>query len=434
MAATVAVTRRAAASISPLAGGALVALALTVALWSKEPSLPLAIAGGAGLVVVTALALWNESAAVFLAALLLAAVRVEPAPTDAVFLVVIALAAASGRLAPLRAPAPVVFFLGGYLALNLLAATQAVAFSHALKFSFTTFYLGVLGLWLAGWLDSRAKARLIVRAYVAGAACSAAIGVGALFGPLPQTFVYQSSRAMALFKDPNVLGSFLVPAALILAEELLRPSLLRARRGTKLLLFLVISLGVLFSFSRASIACLVLGLVVIAAVHATRRGGGRRAVGLLAAMVFVGLAALAALAATGKLSFLQSRAHEQGYDSQRFGAQDFAIHLATRHPLGVGPGQFEQYSLVSAHETYLRALAEVGVLGLVLVAALLLATLVYALRNAALGVDTYGVGSATLLGAWIGFVASGFVIDTLHWRHLWVVAAFIWAGAARSAP
>jgi O-antigen ligase len=191
---------------------------------------------------------------------------------------------------------------------------------------------------------------------------------------------------------------------------------------------------VLFSFSRASIGSLVLGLVVIAAVYAARRGGGRRALALLVAMIFAGIASLAALDVTGKLSFLQSRAHEQGYDSQRFGAQDFAIHLATRHPLGVGPGQFEQYSLVSVHETYLRALAEVGILGVVLVAALLLATLGYALRNAARGIDTYGVGSATLLGAWVGFVGSGFVIDTLHWRHLWVVAAFVWAGAARGAP
>jgi O-antigen ligase len=174
--------------------------------------------------------------------------------------------------------------------------------------------------------------------------------------------------------------------------------------------------------------------LVIAAVYGLRRGGGRRAMQLLVSMTFAGLATLAVLAATGKLTFLQSRSKVQGYDSQRFGAQDFAIRLATHHPLGVGPGQFEHYSLVSAHETYLRALAEIGVLGVVLVAALLLTTLVYALRNAVLGIDSYGVGSATLLGAWLGFVGSGFVIDTLHWRHLWVVAAFVWVGAARAAP
>jgi hypothetical protein len=53
--------------------------------------------------------------------------------------------------------------------------------------------------------------------------------------------------------------------------------------------------------------------------------------------------------------------------------------------------------------------------------------------NAAAGRDTYGIGSAALLAAWCGLVVNSFVIDTLHWRHLWIVAALIWAGWARRA-
>jgi O-antigen ligase len=434
MAGAVAVaSRRAVGTVGPLALGAFLTLLLTLALWAKEPSATLAIGAGAGLVVVTVLALWNENAAVFLAAMLLAVVRVEPAPTDAVFLVVIAIAAASGRLAPLRAPTPIVVFLGSYLTLNVLAATQAVQFSHAIKFSFTTFYLAIFALWLTGWLISTARVRVVVKGYLWACAISAVLGVGALYGPLPggATFVYQGTRALALFKDPNVLGSFLVIGALILAEELLRPSLLHAKTRWKASLFLLIVLGVLFSYSRAAWGSLVLGLVVMAGVYALRRGGGRHAVALLGAMAFAGIAALIALSATGQLAFLEQRAHAQGYDSQRFGAQDFAIRLAEHHPLGVGPGQFESYSLVSVHETYLRSLAEIGVLGVALVAALLLTTLAYAIRNAVRGIDTFGLGSATLLATWTGLVASGFVIDTLHWRHLWVAAAMIWAGAVR---
>jgi hypothetical protein len=26
---------------------------------------------------------------------------------------------------------------------------------------------------------------------------------------------------------------------------------------------------------------------------------------------------------------------------------------------------------------------------------------------------------------------NSFVVDTLHWRHIWVVAAMVWAGAMR---
>ena len=62
--------------------------------------------------------------------------------------------------------------------------------------------------------------------------------------------------------------------------------------------------------------------------------------------------------------------------------------------------------------------------------ALMLLTLGFAARNAVLGRDTYGIGSAALLAAWCGALANSVFIDTLHWRHLWLLAALIWAGAA----
>ena len=44
-----------------------------------------------------------------------------------------------------------------------------------------------------------------------------------------------------------------------------------------------------------------------------------------------------------------------------------------------------------------------------------------------------GIGSAALLAAWCGLLANSAVIDTLHWRHLWLVAALIWAATVWSA-
>jgi O-antigen ligase len=137
------------------------------------------------------------------------------------------------------------------------------------------------------------------------------------------------------------------------------------------------------------------------------------------------------VAATNSVSFLQERARFQSYDTTRFGVQETGIRLVAHHPLGIGPGQFEVAEPLSAHSTYIRALAEIGLLGLASVLALMLATLVLAARNAAIGRDTYGLGSAPLLGAWSGLLLSGVVIDTLHWRHLWLVAALIWAGSMR---
>jgi hypothetical protein len=66
----------------------------------------------------------------------------------------------------------------------------------------------------------------------------------------------------------------------------------------------------------------------------------------------------------------------------------------------------------------------------VTIVALLAGTLALALGNAAAGRDAHGVGAAVLLGAWCGLLANSAFVDTLHWRHLWVVAALIWVAAA----
>jgi O-antigen ligase len=128
---------------------------------------------------------------------------------------------------------------------------------------------------------------------------------------------------------------------------------------------------------------------------------------------------------------LKERARLQTYDTQRFSAQDTGIHLAERHPLGIGPGQFEKEVPLSAHSIYVRTLAENGVLGFICILTLLLSTFLMAVQNGVIGRDTYGIGSASLLGAWCGILVNSAFVDSLHWRHLFVVAALIWAGAAR---
>ena len=136
------------------------------------------------------------------------------------------------------------------------------------------------------------------------------------------------------------------------------------------------------------------------------------------------------LVATGSTGFLAQRADFQAYDVQRFGAQASGVRLAEEHSFGLGPGQFEEASPVSAHSLYARALAEQGFAGLAVVLLLVGGTLALAVRNAAKGADTHGIGSAALFGAWCGLLVNSAVVDTLHWRHFWLVAALIWAGAA----
>jgi O-antigen ligase len=412
--------------------GLLLAALLSVVLSRYPPTLELAAAAGLGLLAVLALTLTSQQAAAALGFALLGVVYFEPAPTDLVFFVVVAVALVTGRFQVRRVPAPVIGIIGVFLALNLLSAVEVVDVPRALTYFATTLYVAVLGVWVTGWLTNRRRARIAVGGYLVAAVAAAALGLLALFLPVPgRDLIVAEDRVVALFKDPNVFGPFVIPTALILVEEILSPRLFRLRRVLKGLVLLVLALGVLFSYSRGAWANLAVGLAMVLLVLALRRGGGRKVMLAFSLVLVAGALVVGTVAVSGSADFVAERAHIQSYDSDRFGAWVAGLEPAQRYPFGVGPGQFESIASISAHSTYVRAVAEQGLPGLIAISALMTFTLGAALGNAVAGRDTYGVGSAALLGAWCGLLVNSFVIDTLHWRHLWIVAALIWAGWAR---
>jgi O-antigen ligase len=414
-----------------LAGLGAIPVGVAIAIALARLPLPLVpvLAAGIGGLAVLALAVARYHAAVWLGVVLMGVVVVEPAPTDAVFFVVIAVALATGRFTFRGRPAPVVGLVVAFAALNLMSAVQVADPQRAVVYFGITAYLMVLGFWLPGYVTSVGRARLLVRAYVGAAVASAGAGVLALLAPVPGADVLVADgRARALFQDPNVFGPFLVPAALIVIEEILQPRLLRSRLPVKAAMLAALVLGVLFSYSRGAWLNLGVAVVVMGVVLALRRGGIRRAAALLAVIAAVAGVAGVIVVASGAGSFLAERAGGHAYDTQRFSGQRASLRSAETYPFGAGPGQFEQLAGISAHSTYARALGEQGFPGLLVVLSLLAVTLVFAVANAAHGRSTFGIGSASLLAAWCGLLVSSAFVDTLHWRHLWLVAALIWAG------
>jgi O-antigen ligase len=426
------VVHRGLGAFGVLMGGLLLALVLGLVLSHYPPTVELAVLAGLALLAVLALALARQEAAMALGFALLGVVLVEPAPADLVFFVVIAAALVTGGLRGQRVSAAAVGIVGVLLALNLVSAVEVVDYERALTFFATTAYVAVLALWLTGWVSNRRRAKVAAGGYVVAAVLSASLGLAALFVPLPgrELLVFED-RVQALFKDPNVFGPFLVPAALILVEEILTPRLFGFHRLWKGLLLVLLMLGLIFSASRGAWVNLALGVGVLLVVMALRRGGGRKVLLALVLALVAGVLVAGAVSLSGSGDFLSDRARVQSYDADRFGAQAAGLEPAQRYPFGVGPGQFELVAPISAHSTYVRVFAEQGLPGILAFFALLLFTLGAALANAVAGRDTYGIGSAALLGAWCGLLVNSFVIDTLHWRHLWVVAALIWAGWAR---
>jgi O-antigen ligase len=420
-----AIRLRRATPLAGLAGATAAGAALGVALAADPPSGLMPAAAVLGIWLVLGLALASPGAAIALGFVLFGVVRVEPAPADAVLGLLAALAIATGQVDLRRVPAPILTLLVILLALNVVSMSAAEALAPALRFFGITLYLVVLAIWLASHLRTPERMRVVIRAYVAGAAASSLLAVVALFVAYPGHELLAGvgeSRAQGFFKDPNVFGPFLIPAALIAFEESLRPRVLGVRRHISALLFAVLVLGILFAYSRAGWLNLAVALAAMLLVFSLRSGGARAVGGALALALVVGGLAGAALAFTGSV---------QAYDSERFSAQASGVELGLGHALGIGPGQFELNRPVSAHSMYVRVLAEQGVLGLATLLALLAGTLALAVRNALVGADAHGVGAAALLGAWCGLLVNGAFVDTLHWRHLWLVAALIWVAAVR---
>jgi hypothetical protein len=403
-------------------------LLLAVGLYRFPPPAALAVAGGAGVLLLLALAVANLHAAVAVGIGLLGVVLIDPAPADGALCVVMAVALVTGRFRLAAAPRSAVAILAVLAALNVMSSVQVADAGRAAGFFAITLYLAAFALWLPGYVTSKGRARLILEAYLFAAVSSALLGMLALAGVVPGAAVLtEGGRARALFQDPNVFGPFLVPAAVIVAEELVRPRLLRLAGITKAVMLVVLVLGVLFSYSRGAWLNLAVALTVLGAVLAVR-GGTRQALALLA-VGLVGAAVVAGtVVATGSADFLAERARPQTYDTTRFAGQRAGLEPAWEYPFGAGPGQFEAIAGISAHSTYARAVGEQGFLGVLVLAALLGFTLGAALRNAVRQRDTFGIGAAALAAAWCGLLANSAFIDTLHWRHLWLVAGLIWAG------
>lgn len=360
---------------------------------------------------------------------LLGFVLTEPAPVDFVFALLMVITICSGKVKP-RVPLAIRVLVGLTVFVSLLSVVNAVDGRRAAEYLFVSVYLLALAIWLT-WAFGNARAtRYALGAYSAIAGFSSVAVVLALYAGLPggTTLLYDPSRGKGLFQDPNVFAAFLVPIAAITLEEIGRPRLFGWKRRYAVAAFIATAAGSIVAFSRAGWLNLALACAVVIAVSALRRGGLGPALRAVGALALAGLLGFGLLSVTGSLDFLQQRSQIETYDQQRFGAQSSAFSRIGDHVLGHGPGQVERSLEISTHSLYARAAFEQGVPGLLLIVLLLFATLYCAVAFARKDGVVHGIGSAALLGCWLGLMVSSLFIDTIHWRHLYIVAALIWLG------
>lgn len=375
----------------------------------------------------------------------------EPAPVDLLMIGLIVLLPLLGvqRYAP-----GMIFALFVWLgcgAGGLVASGASREIADSATHTAISFYLYGAAFVMAAFVAYRpvAHTRLIFNAWVLAAVIAAAAALAGYFQAFPGAFdlFTRFGRATGTFKDPNVLGPFLVPAALYLIHRIIH-------RQSRSLAFDLGAIGlivaaILLSFSRGAWFSLAVALAVhLALTLATLASAADRARLVLVAAggsVLAALAFVAVLQVPAVATLLAERSQlTQSYDvgpEGRFGGQEKARGLVVANPLGIGAKQFSlHYHHEDVHNVYLSMFLNAGWLGGLLYIAAVAATL-YA------GFGALGPASATrpylliALAAFTGNVLEGFIIDTDHWRHFYVLMAIIWgldgarhAAASKPAP
>jgi O-antigen ligase len=357
----------------------------------------------------------------------------EPSPSDIAIVLLFVVGLFTGKLrwsGKLTLP---FMLLGLFVLANLASLCYAIdPAAGALYFAITLFML-VSWMFLVGILTKYEERGLsaVMLAFATGGVVSALLAVLCYFNLAPfGEWVLFYDRIKGFFKDPNVFAPYLVIVAVYALHRALLGGALW-RRLSWLASCLVASVGVLLCYSRAGWMNYVVTLLLFFLLTSiAKRGAGSARRNLVYFAIFaaiIGGAFAYAMTIPQISEVLSYRIEMQAYDADRFVNFIAALRLGLNNPLGVGPGQSFLTLDYATHNLYLRTFSENGVIGFLTFSAFAFATLIRALvlsRKAAnlIQRSLFALVAAALCGA----LLNSFTIDTLHWRHLWLLLALGW--------
>ena len=362
---------------------------------------------------------------------------IEPSPHDGL-MGVLALACLAAGIKFERHIALLFLLLLIWNVAGLLSLLNVPGQEATVQYAATSIYLGLAAVLFAALFAHNTTARIVTvrTAYILTATIISLAGVAGYFSlfPLAHDLFAPFDRALGAFKDPNVFGPFLIWPALVVLERMLT----RRVRPADALIIGILLFGLLLSFSRGAwlhyvVSCTV--MVLLAFLTAQTDGVRLRIFALSA----IGIAALAALLAIS-LSFssvadmFRERAQLlQPYDigsGGRFRLQELAIGAVLNFPNGMGPFEFSRVHGLQQHNVYLQAFLVYGWTGGIAYITLLAATFLTALRTVFVRTP-WQPYLICAFATFVGEVLEGFVIDTDHWRHFFLLLGMIWGlGAA----
>jgi hypothetical protein len=358
---------------------------------------------------------------------------IEPSPYD--FVSVIALPLwFFGGFAVHRSFLPFAFLLICYTCAGFLALVPHWHVSESSLYQYQTAYLTLTSLFYALFIGERTqrRAEVVLSAFTFGCLVASISGLLGYFdvAGLGETFATWG-RVAGTFKDPNVLGSYLILAVLYLSQNLM---LGRARRPLGSIAVLGTILAAVFlSFSRGSWGATIFALgSMIAAAYATSDDVRlKRRIALVTTLAIgvgvVVILALLSVESTRELFFLRASV-TQDYDegaTGRFGNQLRSLPMLLDRFWGFGPLRFRLIFDLEPHNSYIGAFANAGWIGGLLFVLIVGTTSFVGLRLM-FRASPYRRRAQVFVPVLLAFFLQAFQIDIDHWRHVLMLLGVVW--------
>ena len=371
-----------------------------------------------------------------------AIVFIEPSPYELMTLAAAIIFFATGlRLRLVFMPLLLLLFL-----LNVGYTIGAIPFldkSEVANWIATSWYMAITVIFFAMVVseDTAARLDMLRRGLIVGALIAAVAGIAGYLNLVPggHDLLTLYERARGTFKDPNVLGAFLILPSLFVLQSVVSDGFRKSFRST--IALAIMALAILLAFSRAAWGGLAITsafMLVLMVLTSRSRAQRSRIIVMSIVAVVVVMVLIAVLLSFDSIRemFQQRASFDQSYDEGRFGrfgrhilGADMALDL----PFGIGPLQFHNYFPEDTHNSYLNAFMSGGWISGVCYPALVFITVIFGFRHVLVPVPWQRAYLA-IFAAFLGTVGESFVIDTDHWRHFWMMLGARWGMFAAAQP
>jgi hypothetical protein len=403
----------------------------------SERALAAAYAGHANGAGTAALSQRLLNIVLFVALLTSSIAFIEPSPHDALMLVLFA-ACVAARVRFDRKIVPLVLLLAIWLTGALFAVIPVLDQKQTVQYVATSTYLIIAAIMFACLFCDGDLVRLLIlrRGYIIAALIATTAGYAGFFHLTAGSDIFLANdRVSATFKDPNVYGPFLIFPLLLLLIEFMT----RGLRPISFAIMIFLVGGLFLSFSRGAWAHFAFSAIVAVALllAAAPEPRLRRRVVLLSLTAVVGVVvfvvALISIPSVHDM-FLERAKAIQPYDigpGGRFWEQRLALGVILESPNGLGPFEFFRVYGTQQHDVYMQSFLVYGWIGGVAYIALVVVTLAVGVRTALVPAP-WQVYLIAAYAAFVGEALEGFIVDTDHWRHFFLILGTVWGLTAAS--